>query len=123
MRAKENSPSCYVMLAGLLWASFFLSSENVPDDGQHFPLLVGCQDGGVGTKFHGLLDKFTMSLVTEENDITARASNVDPGIHPGAIRIYHLVVHKDDGAVHQFRFFCEFFEINGDKRVIVVFLA
>jgi len=112
-----------VILARLSWAFFFLSSENVPNDSQYFPLLVGCQDGGVSTKFHGFLDKFTMRLVTEENDITARASNVDPGIHPGAIRIYHLVVHKDDGALHPFRFFCEFFEINGDKRVIVVFLA
>ena len=123
MRAKENCPSCSVILAGLLWASLFLSSENVPDDCQHFPLLVWCQDGGVDTKFHGLLDKFTMSLVAEENDITARASNVNPGIHPGAIGIYHLVVHKDDGAVHLFRFCCEFFQIKGDKRVIVVFLA
>ena len=103
--------------------SFFLSSENVSDDGQHFPLLVGCQDGGVGTKFHGLLDKFTMSLVTEENDITAWASNVEPRIHPGAIGIYHLVVHKDDGAAHTFCFCCEFFQINGGKGVIVVFLT
>ena len=111
------------MLAGLSWAFFFLSSENVSDDGQHFPLLVGCQDGGVGTKFHGLLDKCTMSLVTEENDITTRARNVDPRIHPGTIGIYHLVVHKDDGAGHLLRLLCEFFEINGNKRVVVVFLA
>ena len=123
MRAKENSQSCSVMLAGLLWAFFFPSSENVPDNGQHFPLLVGCQDGGVGTKFHGLLDKCAMSLVTEENDITARASNVEPGIHPGTIGVYHLVIHKDDGAVHPFRFFCKFFEIDGNQGVIVVFLA
>ena len=121
MRAKEDCPSYYVILARLPWAFFFLSSEYVPDDGQHFPLLIGCQDRGVGTKFHGLLDKFPMSLVTEENDITARARNVDPRIHPGAIGIDHLVVHKDDGAVHAFCSFCEFFQINGYKRAIVVF--